>query len=52
MAASVYVSYFVGAVLIVGLVYLFVFKKGPETEEGYEPSYQKDNEDISDTQIR
>lgn len=52
MAASVYVSYLVGALVLLGLVYVVAFRKGPETEEGYIPRYYKNNEDVSETQNR
>lgn len=52
MSASVIIGYGLVALAVIGILYITVFQKGPETEEGYSPSYGKAEEDAADTEQR
>lgn len=52
MDINTIVTAIVTAAVVVGLLYVFVFKKGEETEDGYTPSYQKPSEDGKYEQAR
>lgn len=52
MITPEFVGYALVVAALVGIVYVTLFQKGPETEEGYSPSYGKAKEDVSNTEQR
>lgn len=52
MTASVAIGYGLVALAVIGVLYITVFQKGPETSEEYSPRYGKAEESAADTQQR
>ena len=52
MTAPVIIGYGLTALAVIGILYITVFQKGPETSDDYSPSYGKAEEDVADTQQR
>ena len=52
MITADFVVYALVALAVVGILYVTVFQKGPETAEDFRPSYGKAKEDTTNTAQR